>query len=119
MTLQEVLLLLRSYGKKITQLPNATVPLSGGEKAEIVQAGINVQVDISEFGVTTGTKWVHIGDWDLSADTLPSGAEDMNTYKVSVAGNIDFGLGPEEVPEGSLIVFLGGDNQDGVNWHLI
>jgi hypothetical protein len=35
---------------KITQLPAATVPLAGTEKAEIVQGGVNKQVDVSEFG---------------------------------------------------------------------
>lgn len=35
---------------KITQLPNATLPLAGTEKAEIVQGGVNKQVDVSELG---------------------------------------------------------------------
>lgn len=35
--------------KKITGLPAATLPLSGNEKAEIVQGGVNKQVDTSEF----------------------------------------------------------------------
>lgn len=36
--------------KKITELPSATIPLGGTEKAEIIQAGLNCQVDVSEFG---------------------------------------------------------------------
>lgn len=37
--------------KKITELTAATTPLGGTEKAEIVQGGVNKQVDVSEFGV--------------------------------------------------------------------
>jgi hypothetical protein len=39
---------------KITQLPAATLPLAGTEKAEIVQGGVNKQVDVSEFGGSSG-----------------------------------------------------------------
>jgi hypothetical protein len=35
---------------KITELPAATLPLAGTEKAEIVQGGVNKQVNVSEFG---------------------------------------------------------------------
>ena len=40
---------------KITQLPAATLPLAGTEKAEIVQGGVNKQVDVSELGGGGGT----------------------------------------------------------------
>lgn len=40
---------------KITGLPNATLPLAGTEKAEIVQGGVNKQVDVSEFAGAAGT----------------------------------------------------------------
>lgn len=36
--------------KRITELPAATTPLVGTEKAEIVQGGVNKQVDVSELG---------------------------------------------------------------------
>lgn len=117
MSLQEILRLIRLYGKKITVLPEATV-LDGTEWIEIVQDGINKKARISLL-TTVGLHWVHKGDWDLSANTLPSGAESYNTYYVTAAGDIDFGLGAEEVPTGSLILFRGGDNQDGANWELI
>lgn len=36
--------------KKISELPAATVPLSGTEKFEILQGGVNKQVDASDVG---------------------------------------------------------------------
>lgn len=38
---------------KITELPAATIPLAGSEKAEIVQGGVNKQVDVSAFAGTS------------------------------------------------------------------
>lgn len=47
--------------KKISELPNATLPIASGVKFEAVQAGINVQVDADDMpgsggGVTDGDK---------------------------------------------------------------
>lgn len=36
--------------KKISQLPVATTPLAGTEKIEILQGGVNKQVDASQVG---------------------------------------------------------------------
>lgn len=103
--------------RKVTDLTEATT-VDGTEWIEIVQGGVNKKARLSLL-TTIGLHWVHKGDWDLSANTLPAGAESYNTYYVTVEGDIDFGLGDEMVPAGSLILFRGGDNQDGANWELI
>lgn len=40
---------LLANGKKITQLPDADLPLTGNEYIEIVQNGINKKVQVSEL----------------------------------------------------------------------
>src|SRR5688572_11270754 len=47
--------------KKISELPAATTPLSGSEKIEIVQGGINKQADASDLGGGSVSDWGDIG----------------------------------------------------------
>lgn len=55
---------------KITQLPTATLPLAGTEKAEVVQGGVNKQVDVSELG-TPGIQSIVAGTNVTVDDTDP------------------------------------------------
>lgn len=57
--------------KKITELPAATTPLDGTEKVEIVQAGINKQVDSSELGGGGGSGTVESVTGDGVDNTDP------------------------------------------------
>lgn len=47
--------------KRISELPVATTPLAGTEKAEILQGGVNKQVDVSELGGGSGSMRVVTG----------------------------------------------------------
>ena len=69
--------------KKISELPAADLPLSGVEKVEIVQGGINKQVDSSELGgggsgavdsVNGQTGVVVLNAGDVGADPAGSAA---------------------------------------------
>lgn len=55
--------------KRITELPAATTPLAGTEKVEILQGGVNKQVDASELGGGVG----NFVPLTLTADTTIDG----------------------------------------------
>lgn len=71
MSLQEILRLIRLYGKKITQLPNATLPLSGSEVFEVIQGGVNRQVSIDSVVIPAGGLDHWRGDY-AGTTTMPT-----------------------------------------------
>lgn len=88
--------------KRITELPVATTPLAGTEKAEIVQGGVNKQVDVSEFGsggtstpygATTGTN-----TYSATMSPVVSAYTDGQMYHIRVSnsstGLVTIDLGP-------------------------
>lgn len=71
--------------KKISELPVATVPLSGTEKFEILQGGVNKQVDASDVGGGGGGTWGSITG-TLSSQTDLQNALDAKAATTDVVG---------------------------------
>lgn len=73
--------------KKISELPAATVPLSGTEKFEILQGGVNKQVDASDVGggVTSVTGDGVGGTATDPVITLKNGLPSADTTGVAIA----------------------------------
>lgn len=104
--------------KKISELPVATTPLAGTEKAEIVQGGVNKQVDVSEFGsggtstpygATTGTN-----AYSATMSPVVSAYADGQMYHIRV-GNSSTGLVTIDLGPGAKKAFdtSGAQIQDG------
>lgn len=75
--------------KKISELPAATVPLSGTEKLEILQGGVNKQVDASDVGGGASGSYLPLtltaneevtGDFDLQLGTSANHLNSLSIY---------------------------------------
>jgi hypothetical protein len=111
MSLQDILNIIRLYGKKISQLQEATT-VDGTEYAEIVQAGQNKKVRVNLFGAGLTNKFR--GAWDLSGDAPPTGTgsgsggaiqEGDTWYVIEPGGTVDpDGNGGQFFPPNTIII---------------
>ena len=94
---------------KITQLPNATLPIATGVKFEAVQGGINVQVDADDMPGSGGGGTSQFRGASANASAFPTTGGSGGG--APVAGDmwnltVDLSVGGNFYPSGTVIMAL-------------